>query len=176
MRELTETEREKVFTKLQIYIGDNIENMLSDRKLYLNNMRVFLCTEEVYKACSQIGRKQLICVGTIIGKFTKTDNFKITITGAHELAKHGINRVTLLDTGEMNYLYGNNALRSHISKVSEAIPQHAGVFVYNKNETLLGFGLMAVNSNSFQKARSGDIIILNQADCGEYIRNETNIA
>lgn len=176
MRELNSDEMEKVVNKLKVYLGDNVSNLMTKYKMFLNNTRVFLCSEQLYKASSQIGRKQIISVGTILGKFTKSDNFRITITGAQTIAKYGIHKVILLENGEMNFLYGNNAIRNHVYKVSEAIPINAGVFVYNKGETLLGFGLIACNQNSFQKMRSGDIVVLNQADNGEYVRNEINIA
>ncbi|OQS54565.1 nip7 [Ecytonucleospora hepatopenaei] len=176
MREITLEEQEKIFKKLRIYIGDNIEHVLKNKKLLLNNMRVFICSETLLKACSQIGRKQLVSAGIILGKFTKTDNFKITITGVEYLSKHGLHKVILADNGEMNFLYGNNALKSHVHKVSENILINEGVFVYNKNQLLLGFGLMAINQNSYQKARTGDIVVLNQADNGEYIRNETSLS
>ncbi|KAL6122844.1 nip7 [Nucleospora cyclopteri] len=176
MRNLKETEMEKVLAKLKIYLGDNVKDLLEEKTLQLNNQRVFLISKKLQKACSQIGRKQIISAGTILGKFTKTDNFRITITSLHKLYKYGIHKVWLTDSAENNFLYGNNALKSHIHKISESIPINAGIFVFNKNNTPLGFGLIAVNQNSYQKARGGDIVILNQSDNGEYIRNEIALA
>lgn len=175
MRNINDEEMEKIVKKLTIFIGDNINNFLNERILLLNNMRVFLTTEDLQKKSSQIKKKQLISIGTVLGKFTKTGHFKITITGMRELSKYGLHKVWLQENGENNFLYGNNALKNHIHKISDNIPINGGVFVYNKNNTLLGFGLMAVNQHSYQKAKSGDIIVLCQADNGEYIRNEIGI-
>ncbi|ORD95080.1 60S ribosome subunit biogenesis protein NIP7 [Enterospora canceri] len=175
MRELKEEEREKVFKKLRIFVGDNLDAMLKENVLMLNQSRVFLSDRNLYKKCSQISKKQLISVGRVLGKFTKTDNFKITITGMQGMAKYGLHKVWLQDNGENNFLYGNNALKSHVGRVSENIPMNAGVFVYNKKDTPLGFGLMALCPTSYQKARSGDIVVLVQADTGEYIRQEEKL-
>ncbi|CAG2100468.1 unnamed protein product [Medioppia subpectinata] len=101
---------------------------------------------------------------------------KITVTAFHPLHKFGLYKVWIKHSAEMNFLYGNNALRSHIHRISESIPMNAGVFVYDQNDIPLGFGLLAVNSISYSRARGGDIIVLRQADNGEYIRSESNLA
>ncbi|KAI4290934.1 60S ribosome subunit biogenesis protein NIP7 [Pancytospora philotis] len=176
MRTLTEEEEKKVMTKLQNFIGDAVKDLLEDSKLYFNNQKVLLLSEKMLKATSQIRRKEIICAGPIIGKFTKGANFRITITALHTLHKYALHKVWIKASAEMNFLYGNNALRSHVSKISESIPINAGVFVYNHQDVPLGFGLIALNNNSYQKARGGDIVVLSQADNGEYVRNETAVA
>ncbi|KAM0681652.1 ribosome biosynthesis protein nip7 [Glugoides intestinalis] len=175
MRILKADEEEKVMNKLKFYIGDNINDLLKEYELRLNNQRVFLITKTLLKACSQLGRDQIVSCGVILGKITKTENFRIKITAMHVLHKFAIHKVWIKTSAEMNFLYGNNALKSHIHKVSESIPLNAAVFVYDSKEVPLGFGVMAVNSTSYSNARGGDAIVLTQADNGEYIRNENNI-
>ena len=75
MRNINDSEMEKIVKKLAIFIGDNIKSFLNERILLLNNMRVFLTTEELRKKSSQIKKKQLISIGTVLGKFTKTGHF-----------------------------------------------------------------------------------------------------
>lgn len=176
MRKLTEDEEKKVMPKLHLFIGDATKDLLEDRQLYYNNQKVLLVSDAMLKATSQIQRKQLISCGPIIGKFTKGDNFRITITALHVLHKYALHKVWIKASAEMNFLYGNNALRSHVQKVSEDIPINAGVFVYNHANTPLGFGVIALNTTSYSKARGGDIVVLLQADNGEYIRKEAAIA
>lgn len=176
MRILKPEEEQKVMEKLEYYIGDNAKELLSIYSLRLNNQRIFLATKEVMKASSQLGRDQIAVCGVTLGKFTKGNNFRITITALHTLHKYALYKAWIKSSAEMNFLYGNNALKSHISKVSEDVPINAGVFVYSQNQVPLGFGVMSVNPASYAKARGGDAIILRQADNGEYIRNETNIS
>lgn len=176
MRILKPEEETKVKAKLQYYIGDNIDDLLKTYELRLNNQRVFLVSKELLKASSQIGRDHIITCGITLGKITKTNNFRITITSLHTLHKYALYKVWIKTSAEMNYLYGNNSLKSHIQKISESIPMNAGVFVFNQHQIPLGFGVMALSPNSYAKARNGDSVILNQADTGEYIRNEANLA
>ena len=41
MRNINDSEMEKIVKKLAIFIGDNIKSFLNERILLLNNMRVF---------------------------------------------------------------------------------------------------------------------------------------
>lgn len=176
MRALSEQEEEKVVGKLRLFVGDATKDLLSDKRLHYNNQKILLITDGILKATSQLKRKEIISAGTIIGKFTKHDNFRITITALHALQEYALHRVWIKASAEMNFLYGNNALRSHVQKVSEDIPMNAGVFVYNHANTPLGFGILAVGPSSYAKARGGDIVVLQQADNGEYVRRELSIA
>lgn len=176
MRTLKSDEEVKVLAKLKLFIGDHVQELLENHKLYLNNQKILLITEEQLKAVGQIKRENIVSCGVIIGKFTKNNNFRITISSLHTLHRYAIHKVWIKLSAEMNYLYGNNALKSHVLKISENIPMNAGLFVYNQYDTPLGFGLMAVNNNSYSRARTGDIVVLNQSDNGEYVRSEANIA
>lgn len=176
MRVLKTDEDQKVKEKLKTFVGDNIKELLEKYELRLNNQRVFLVTKELLKASSQLGRDDIISCGVILGKITKTGNFKITITSLHTLHRYGIYKVWIKLSAEMNYLYGNNTLKSHIQKLSESIPMNATVFVFNQNQIPLGFGIMALSPSSYEKARGGDSVVLTQADNGEYIRSETSLA
>ncbi len=176
MRDLKEDELEKVTKKLKLFIGDNIDDLLENHKLSYNQQRVLLVTEKLIKSVSQITSKEIISAGSIIGKFTKTNKFKITITGFHSLEKYALNKVWIKSSAEMNFLYGNNALKSHIFKISESVPMNSGIFVYNQDDLGLGFGITAVSPTSYERARSGDIVILRQGDNGEYLRSETQLA
>lgn len=176
MRALKEEEMEKVMKKLYLFIGDNSEKLLASTGLHYHNGRAVLVSDSLHKGTSQISRKQIISCGTVLGKFTKTGSFRITITALHTLEKYALCRVWLKTSAEMNFLYENNALKSHIQKISESIPLNAGVFVYNHHGTPLGFGIMAVNPTSYERARSGDIVVLLQADNGQYVRDERAIS
>lgn len=176
MRPLKTQEESKVLAKLNYYIGDNTKTLLENYELRLNNKRIFLANKTLLTGASQIGRDEIIACGIILGKITKTEHFRITITGLHVLHKYALYKAWIKTSAEMNYLYGNNALKSHIFKISESIPINAGVFVFSQHQVPLGFGVMALNPTSYSNAKGGDSVILNQADNGEYIRNESTLS
>ena len=75
MRPLTDEEMQTFFTKLQSYVGQNI-NKLIDRKdeLFTFRMiknRVYYMSGAHLKLASNISRDNLISVGVCFGKFTK---------------------------------------------------------------------------------------------------------
>ena len=144
MRDLTEAEAEMVHNKLLRFIGPNKKEIFdSGNILQLHNQKIFLISETQRRNTSQIGRKDLVCAGTILGKFTKSNNFRISVTAIHLLERFALHRVWVKSSAEMNFLYGNNVLRSHMHKISNDVPKNNVVFVYNQNNTPLGFDVTA---------------------------------
>lgn len=76
----------------------------------------------------------------------------------------------------MNYLYGNNALKSHVYRLSENIPINTGVFVYNQNDICLGYGVCAIKPEKYPEAKGYQLVVIRQGDNGEYIRSEDKVA
>lgn len=174
MRPLKEEETKKVFAKLEKFIGENMKKLIKEgTELVFHEKRVFLTTQELIKSCSQIKREKLIQCGGQIGKFTRNDNFKITITALHLLIPFAKHKIWLKNSAEMNFLYKNNVIRSHMHKISENVPLNGVVFVFNQNDTPLGFGVTARSSGDISQSGGHTLIVINQADTGEYIRDET---
>ncbi|KCZ80382.1 hypothetical protein H312_02208 [Anncaliia algerae PRA339] len=174
MRKLTEEEAEKVFTKLKRFIGDNIDKLLGEEnEIVLHNSKVLLVSKKMLKLCPQIKREKLIQCGGQLGKFTKTNNFVILITALHLLSPYALHKFWVKTSAEMNFLYKNNIVRSHMHKISENVPTNGVVFVYNQNDTPLGFGITARSSEHISQSPGNTLVVINQADTGEYIRDET---
>lgn len=72
----------------------------------------------------------------------------------------------------MSFLYGNNLLKSGLGRVTENTPKNGNVVVYNMAHVPIGFGLMARSTNDCKNAIPTDVVVLNQSDVGEYLRNE----
>lgn len=73
-------------------IGDNVK-LLLDRPdgvycFRLQKDRVFYASERIIKLAATIGRDQLMSFGTCIGKFTKTQKFRLHITALEFLAPY----------------------------------------------------------------------------------------
>ena len=75
MRPLTDEEVRVLFEKLELYIGQNLSKLI-DRKdepytFRLMKDRVYYISERQMKLATNIGRDNLISIGTCFGKFTK---------------------------------------------------------------------------------------------------------
>ena len=75
----------------------------------------------------------------------------------------------------MSYLYGNNVLKSSMARITEGTPVNAGVVVYSMSDVPLGFGVIARATEDCRRLDPHSIVVLHQADIGEYLRNENEI-
>jgi hypothetical protein len=84
MRPLTDEEMRIFFEKLQSYIGNNIAKLIdrSDEPFTFRMIkdRVFYLSEAQMKLASNIGRENLLSIGTCFGKFTKNDKFRLHVS------------------------------------------------------------------------------------------------
>lgn len=175
MRDLKKEEKDKILKKLSRFVGDNIDELLGQYVLQLHRQKVLLISPELKKQTSQIGRKELICAGIVLGKITKNNNFWVNVTSMHILERFALHKIWLKSSAEMNFLYGNNVIRSHMHKISGDVPKNSVVFVYNQNNTPLGFGVTAKSSADITASQGRSLVVMNQADTGAYLRNEASI-
>lgn len=176
MRPLTDEETKLVFTKLAKYVGKKLSYLIENEEtIYvfrLHRGRVYYCDEEMLKFISHFEKKKLISFGTCIGKFTKTGKFRLHITALDYLAKYANYKIWLKPNGEQTYLYGHHVIKSHIERISEDTPIHAGVVIYNLKDVPLGFGTTAKSAVDLKDSDPNNIVVYNQADIGEYLRRE----
>ena len=176
MRPLTDEETKLVFEKLVKYIGKKITYMVDNEEnnfvFRLHKNRVYYCNEEMIKFVINFEKKKLISFGTCLGKFTKTGKFRLNITALDYLAKYAQYKIWLKPNGEQLYLYGHHVIKSHIERISEDTPVHAGVVIFNIKDVPLGFGTTAKSAMDLKNAEPNNIVVYNQADIGEYLRVE----
>uniref|UniRef100_A0A915CXA4 60S ribosome subunit biogenesis protein NIP7 pre-PUA domain-containing protein n=1 Tax=Ditylenchus dipsaci TaxID=166011 RepID=A0A915CXA4_9BILA len=83
---------EKVFKKLSNYIGDNVRLLLEREDgaycFRFHRDRVYYSSEKLMKQAATIRRKDLLCFGTCLGKFTKAGKFFLHITALDYLAPY----------------------------------------------------------------------------------------
>lgn len=177
MRALNTDEQNKVFAKIKFFVGDNIKRVLGDgSKLFIHEQRVLLLPERVRAGTSMIARKNLVVAGTVLGRFTKGGNFKLGITCLNLLSQWALYRIWIKNSAEMNYLYGNNSLKSHVFRISENVPINSGVFVFNQSDVPLGFGITTLTPQKYSAAKGHALVLIGQADAGEYVRDENVLA
>ena len=174
MRPLTEEETKTLFLKLSEYIGRSIERMINrtdERHSFrLLKDRVYYVSESSLKAAAPISKDHLLHLGTCIGKFTKSGKFRLHITALDYLAQYAKYKVWLKPSAEMSFLYGNHVLKSGMARITESVPQYAGVVVYNMSDIPLGFGVAAQSTDACRELEATGNCVLHQADIGEYLR------
>ncbi|CCK69859.1 ribosome biosynthesis protein NIP7 KNAG_0D01070 [Huiozyma naganishii CBS 8797] len=179
MRQLTEEETKVVFEKLAGYIGRNISYLVDNKEnphvFRLQKDRVYYVPENVAKLATSVARPNLMSVGICLGKFTKTGKFRMHVTSLTVLAKYAKYKVWIKPNGEMPFLYGNHVLKAHVGKMSDDIPEHAGVMVFSMRDSPLGFGVSAKSTSESRNLPPTAIVAFRQADIGEYLRDEDTL-
>ena len=174
MRPLTEEETKTLFIKLSEYMGKSVERMInrSDERhcFRLIKDRVYYVSESLMKSATSIKREDLLHVGVCLGKFTKSGKFRLHITALEYLSQYAKYKVWVKPSSEMSFLYGNHVTKSGLARMTEQIPQYAGVVVYNMNDIPLGFGVAAQSTEHCQSLDPTGNVVLHQADIGEYLR------
>ncbi|ODV96242.1 hypothetical protein PACTADRAFT_49624 [Pachysolen tannophilus NRRL Y-2460] len=179
MRPLTEEETKVVFEKLANYIGRNIAFLIDNKEdphvFRLQKDRVYYVSERISKFATSVSRPNLMSLGICFGKFTKTGKFRLHITSLEYLSKYAKYKVWIKPNGEMPFLYGNHVLKAHIGKMSDDIPEHAGVVVLSMSDIPLGFGVSAKSTNEARNLQPNGIVAFRQGDIGEYLREEDTL-
>jgi len=137
--------------------------------------RVYYLSEAQLKLASNIGRENLISLGTCFGKFTKNLKFMMHISCLDYLSQHAKNKVWLKTGSEMSFLYGNNITKVGMARITEGVAQYAGVIVYSMADIPLGFGIAAQPTEYCADLEPGANVVLHQGDIGEYLRVEDGL-
>ena len=180
MRPLTEEEAKALFEKLAKYIGENIKLLLerSDGNYIFRYHRekVYYVNEVIMKKATNFSRKQLISLGTMFGKFSKTGKFKLHITALDFLSSYAKAKVWVKPGAEQQYLYGNNITKAGLGRISAGTERYDGVVVYNMADLPLGFGVAAKSTLDCKNTEPNTIVVFHQADVGEYVRSESTMS
>ncbi len=84
-------------------------------------------------------------------------------------------KVWVKPSSEMSFLYGNHVVKAGVARMSEDVPQYAGVIVYNLANIPLGFGAAAQGTERARDMDPTGTVVLHQADIGEYLREEATL-
>lgn len=179
MRQLTEEETRIVFEKLSGYIGQNVAQLVNRADepycLRIQKDRVYYVSDAIARLATSVARPNLLSLGTCVGKFTKTNKFRLHITALQILAPYAVNKVWVKANGEMPFLYGNHVLKAHVGRISEDVPEHSGVIVFSLSDLPLGFGVSAKSTAEVRHAQPNAITVFRQADVGEFLRDEDSL-
>lgn len=177
----------KVFKKLMLFTGNNLKNIIENPShegpdpnpgrycFRLHKTRVYYISESLVKRATNIGRKNLVSLGTCIGKFSHNGTFKLTIQSLNLLAANAKHKVWLKPTSEMSFLYGNPVLKGGLGKITDSINRNDGVVVFSMSDVPLGFGVAARSTQDCRKCDPNAIVVHNQDDIGKYLREEEDL-
>jgi hypothetical protein len=76
----------------------------------------------------QISRKNLVAMGTMLGRFTHSGKFKLTVHALPVIAQHAKFKVWVKPSAEMSFLYGNHVLKSGLGRITENTPAYQVCF------------------------------------------------
>jgi 60S ribosome subunit biogenesis protein NIP7 len=127
MRPLTKEETQVFFEKLSKYIGRNTKELINQDYVFrLHHSKIYYIPTNLLKLSTSITRKQLISIGTMFGKLTKSGKCRLNITCLEFLSRYAVHKVWIKASGEMSYMYGNHVLKAHIGRMTEDTPEHTG--------------------------------------------------
>lgn len=187
MRPLDEKETTAVFEKLFKFTGPNLKHIVerpavegpdgaAGRYCFrLHKNRVFYASESLVRRATNVSRDRLVSVGSLVGKFTKSGQFHLTVHALDLLAAHARHKVWLKPSAENSFVYGNPVLKSHLGRITENTSAGEGVVVFNMADIPLGFGIAARSTQDCRKAPADGIVVHHQSDTGEYLRDEDEL-
>lgn len=177
MRPLTEEETTALFEKLANYVGPNLKHLIEAKNgptyvFRYHKDRVYYMSEQVLNEVEKAGRDEILCAGTCFGKITKTGKVRLNVTALDWIAKLAQYKVWVKPSSEMSYLYGNHVTKAGLGKITAGTPRYQGVVVMSMGGVPLGFGVAAQPTEACSKVDPSTIIVFNQTDIGEYLRDE----
>jgi len=179
MRPLTDEEMRVLFEKLQLYIGKNISKLIErpdePHTFRLIKDRVYYLSDAQLRLASNIGRENLLSLGTCFGKYTKGGKFRLHVTCLDYLAQYAQHKVWVKTGAEMSFLYGNNVTKAGLARITEGTPQYGGVVVLSLADIPLGFGIAAQPTEYCRDLEPTANVVLHQGDIGEYLRVEDTL-
>ena len=143
--------------------------------LRLHKSRVHYASEALVRRATAVARPRLAAVGTPIGKFTHHGAFHLTVHALDLLAAHARRRVWLKPDSERSFLFGNSVPKSSLARITENTKAGDGVVVMSMADVPLGFGIAARSAQDCRKADTNAVVVLHQADAGEYLRKEEEL-
>ncbi|KAJ6637372.1 60S ribosome subunit biogenesis protein NIP7 like [Pseudolycoriella hygida] len=179
MKRLSDERAKIFFEKLTKYIGTNAKQLI-DRPdgtycFRENKNKVYYASEKLIKLAENIKPKDLVCVGTCLGKFSKTNKFKFSITALNYLAPYAQYKIWVKSSCEQQFLYGNHISKSGLGRITENTPKYQGAVVYSMSDVPLGFGVVARSTSDCKMADPLATVCFHQSDIGEYLRSEDTL-
>lgn len=165
MRPLTESESKQLFEKLHKFIKNHLPELVKEYVFRLQRNRIYMVPNHVENHCSSVPRKSLVHAGIYIAKITHGHHIHLTIGCLHILSKYA----RKVQVKGMGVLYGQSVLRRSILKISDDVQVGDGVVISSEG---VDAGIGLVVSLSMDPTKT---VLINQADLGEYLRDQEHI-
>ena len=179
MRPLTPEETQQLLDKLAKYIGPNTKHLVerSDEEwvFRLHNARVWYMPKRLAKLASCVAKKNLMAIGVLFAKVTHHGHMRIQVTALEYIAQYAPFKVWVKPAQEQAFLYGGRITRAGLGRITEETPQYQGVAVFNMADIPIGFGVTAQGTLQCRKCEMNTVVLLHEADVGEYHRSESKL-
>ena len=159
-------------------LGRNVKQLVERKDHCFRRIRahVYYVSEKLMFLATNVGRDELMSLGTCLGKFTKSEKFRLEVTALQMIAPLAQNKVWVKANAEMAFLYGNHIAKAGLARMTDEVQQYDGVVVFNASDVPLGFGVAAHATLACQTLEPTAHAILHQADVGEYLRRESELS
>ena len=163
---------------MDISLGRNVKQLIERKDFCFRRIKnhVYYVSETLMFLATNVGREQLMSLGTCMGKFTGGDNFRLEVTALQLIAPLAQNKVWVKANAEMAFLYGNHVPKAGLARMTDEVGQYDGVVVFNSSDVPLGFGVAAQTTLICQSLEPTAHAVLHQADVGEYLRRESELS
>ena len=106
--------------------------------------------------------------------FIKKGIFHLSLEGAEFLHNQQIlpnsNKITINEEGEKSILYGNDILKSVITKNPPKLKKNTLLAVFNQEKEIIAIARAMIDSNSVKNLKLNQIVAQNLVDKGYYLR------
>ena len=167
----------KISSNSEIIFDDSLYeyySIIKHNKNQKNRLQIYLLRQNKakIKGLNNLHAK-IHSIGLYFG-FIYRGIFYLSLEGAEFLYKKGflseIKLIYLNKRGEKSVLYGNNILKSMITKTSAKLQRDDFLLVFNEFDEILAIALSKTESNLIDKLKPKEIIALNLKDKGYYLR------
>ena len=121
----------------------------------------------------KLKNENLHAAGIYFG-FIKKGIFHLSLEGAEFLHNQQVlpnsNKITINEEGEKSILYGNDILKSVITKIPSKLQKNNLLAVFNQKNEIIAIARAMIDSSSFKNLKLSQKVAQNLVDKGYYLR------
>ncbi len=184
-RKINNIERDIIFTSISdisskiLPIIENLEKSLyiSLEKIIKKKYypKIYLISNDLFKAIESVNEGYNIISGGLYFGFIKKGKFYLSLECAEFLYKNDIfsefKKLYINKDGEKSILYGNNILKNMIINSSSNLHKNDFLLIFNDLNEIIALGRSLFDNESIQNRKPKDIVVINLADKGRYLRS-----
>jgi len=167
----------KFSSKVLSYIKENDYRFyisINDEQTESKFPLIYLVSSENSNSLEETLKNENIHTAGLYFGFIKKGIFYLSLEGAEFLHNHQVlpnsNKITINEKGEKSILYGNDILKSVISRIPPELKKNNLLAVFNQKNEIIAIARATIDSTSFQNLNLNQRVAQNLVDKGYYLR------